>query len=953
MKWLSVFLILFVGVQTFSQQYNFRHFSLKEGLAQSQVYAIDQDERGFLWVGTQGGGVDIFDGQSFKNLNRKDHLKNLYINTIKFQKGVGMWIGTDEGLYLFSTDQKLIHSFLENKEINDIEFQHNKCLVATENGSFRISKDNQDYTIQQLTKNKSVQSILYWKGKVLIGSDHQIILFEKNETQKYQVPLVRSLFVINEQLFALTYSNGIYEYSNTGFNLRSDLPHNYGTNESYTTPDGVWIATNRNGAFCLTEDIITQKFNTQTGLPSNSIRAVFQDNKDNLWFGTSGNGLCQYTNDNIYAFSKQHGLSADGIHAVFTTNDQLITSTFDGGIDTFSIQHKTPKQFKSNTGFTDKKAKSFVQIDSNECWIGTDGDGIFSLKDCQFTPLFKDSPKLKWIRALRKDDSTIWIGSLGYGLFKFENNKLTHFRKQPFDRVNDIAILNDHRVALATNMGAFIFSPSSQLFEKIYEKECRSVTICKNTLFLGTKNEGVYFLEKNQLQPLTGTWSDNTYFVRTDNEQQLWVGSEKGVQKFHFDSTFTTPNIVNIGKAMGLVGIETCINAFANDSTNQGVWVGTLEGLSFIKQDIKSQQENSLPLLTIQEMHVFYDPIPNFKKLSKSGLRFYHDQNHLSFKVKGVDLTLADLVRYKWKLEGYDKQWSKPQSSDYITYSKLPFGKYTFQLKASVNGKDWTPMETISFTILRPFWRTYWFYTLVGSLAFICLISVLRIAYILYRRKIAKHQKDLKIQNRLKDLELKTLRLQLNPHFLFNCLNSIKGYIAENQGQEARRQITNFAKLMRQYLDNSSTSWITVAEEIKMLTNYLNLEVMLNDGKVDYHIHHDESTDLAHIPPMIIQPFVENAIHHGLKPLNDKGILDIHFTIKDNILTCTVSDNGIGRKKAKEISERKNHDSKAMKIITERLAYLSQEEKAAYSYRILDLEQGTQIIINFPIPKEL
>ncbi len=215
-----------------------------------------------------------------------------------------------------------------------------------------------------------------------------------------------------------------------------------------------------------------------------------------------------------------------------------------------------------------------------------------------------------------------------------------------------------------------------------------------------------------------------------------------------------------------------------------------------------------MPQLTISEMDVFYDPIPNFRELSDKGLPFFNHQNHLSFRVKGVDLQHSNLMKYKWKLDGYDDKWSSVSKNNYITYSNLSFGKYHFLVKASLDGKHWTKEERVDFSIMRPFWRTYWFYTLAVLLFLLLSAFILYKMYKAYRRKIAKHQQDLRIQNRLKDLELKTLRLQLNPHFLFNCLNSIKGYVAENKGKEARKQITNFAQLMRQYLDNSSTQWV-------------------------------------------------------------------------------------------------------------------------------------------------
>lgn len=937
-----IYLIFFFSSIAFSQQYNFKQYGLEQGLAQSQVYAIDQDDKGFLWIGTQGGGVNVFDGREFQYINRHHGLNNLYINKIKFHNTrTSIWVGSDNGLFLFSREKKLLQSFLENHEVTDLFIHENICYVGTNKGAYKITKDNQ---VIELTKGK-IQSLFLSKNRLFIATNQQINIYE-NEKLIDTIPLqlTRSFYEMNRELFVCTYAQGTFKIEDNELTPQPQLPTPYGLITAFSqNTTTTWLTTVSDGVFCIKDNEITQHFNTQKGLPSNSIRSVFTDNRGALWIGTSGRGICQFINDDIYSINTKEV----GVHSIFKAENTLFLSTFSGGLDSISLTKTQTYSEKGKTNFTKKKVRCITVIDSNNSWISTDGDGLFTYDNKSFARLFKNNNKLKWVRAIVPDQSgTVWLGTLGYGLCYFDGTEIHQLNKHLFDRVNDLTLIHQNQLAVATNKGLFIMDLTSKTFApSLYTDACRSVTVCNNKLFVGTKNDGVFHIKDNKRYKLKNTWSDNTYFVRTGSDNNLWIGSEQGVQKFHF-TEFPHAEIVNIGKERGLIGIETCVNAFANDSMLGGVWVGTLKGASFIKNTITNTQDSLLPQLTITEMDVFYDPIPNFRELSVKGLRFFHHQNHISFRVLGVDLQHATAIKYKWKLDGYDKSWSSPNSNNYITYSNLPFGNYHFLVQASLDGIHWTKEEQVDFSIMRPFWRTYWFYTASGIVIFLFIVLAIFLAYKGYRWKIAQHQQNLRIQNRLKELELNTLRLQLNPHFLFNCLNSIKGYIAENQGKEARKQITNFAKLMRQYLDNSSAQWITISQEIKMLTNYLNLEVMLNNDQISFELL-TEKEDLK-IPPMIIQPFVENAIHHGLKPLGKAGKVSIHFYLEQNELFCTITDNGVGRKKAGELSEKKEHESKALSIIKERLSYLSQENEHDYHFEFTDLQQGTSVKVSLP-----
>ena len=242
------------------------------------------------------------------------------------------------------------------------------------------------------------------------------------------------------------------------------------------------------------------------------------------------------------------------------------------------------------------------------------------------------------------------------------------------------------------------------------------------------------------------------------------------------------------------------------------------------------------------------------------------------------------------------------------------------------------------------------------------LIFVLTIVlFFVYRYKIANLRQNralkLDFDKRLLDIEMGALRAQMNPHFIFNCLNSINRYIVKNDPITASLYLTKFSKLMRLILDNSRNKMVSLENELTALKLYIEMEDMRFDNKFTYafNISKDMSLNLE-IPPMLIQPFVENAIWHGLLHKHDKGILNIDIKRTGNDLVCTIEDNGIGRQKAEALKTKPaTQKSYGIKITSDRLELINQTSKIKSTVTIIDLydfmnqPRGTRVILNIPI----
>jgi two-component sensor histidine kinase len=409
--------------------------------------------------------------------------------------------------------------------------------------------------------------------------------------------------------------------------------------------------------------------------------------------------------------------------------------------------------------------------------------------------------------------------------------------------------------------------------------------------------------------------------------------------------------LTSFGKQEGFAGVECNTNGMWEDK-NGTMWFGTVNGL--IKHEPfnfkKNHTENVLNIQNIK--------LVNEDTLLDDQTELPSNYNTLAFYYRGVCLTNPDKVLYEKKLEGLEKNWSPPSNEDYSKYANLAPGKYTFRVKSSNNEGLWSNNEaSFSFRIKPPFYLTWWFLLLTAFLVFALFYGIF-MARIFNIKRQQKAELDRKVE--MSKVELKALRSQMNPHFIFNSLNSIQHYIFNSKSDEAIKYLSKFARLVRIILNNSEKPTVTVGEDLEALKLYLELEQMRFEDKFDYEITVDPSVDIDYdiMPPLLMQPYVENAILHGLNPMSEKGKLMIRLDSKNNFLICTIIDNGIGREKAAEIKRTmpfSKHRSLGMKITEERLKILNEINSSRLSVNICDLKDengmpaGTKVELFVPL----
>ncbi|WP_165806377.1 sensor histidine kinase [Chitinophaga parva] len=333
-------------------------------------------------------------------------------------------------------------------------------------------------------------------------------------------------------------------------------------------------------------------------------------------------------------------------------------------------------------------------------------------------------------------------------------------------------------------------------------------------------------------------------------------------------------------------------------------------------------------------------------------------QNFITISFRSIHFNRGR-VRYYYKLEGLDEDWTLNNLSTTARYTNLSPGFYTFKVKALNTAGTFSDHITILRIYVKPaFWQTWWFKVLCAIAILVAIFSFMRFRI---RRVQREARRRAEFQQQISQLEMKALRAQMNPHFIFNALNSIQIFMMKNQPELALAYLGRFARLIRDVLDHSQLNTLPLSKELKMLENYMELEKLRFADQFSYNItiSPELELDFIEIPSMILQPFVENAIWHGLLHKKAQGTLHITFEQKGERLLCIIKDDGIGRDRSAAIKQQngQTHHSRGLQITRDRLSLYNSRFDMDASFEIIDLKTtlgeplGTQVNIWIPLEK--
>lgn len=1004
--WLLCCSFLLMPLPGLSQKNDLTIYSVQDGLAQSQVYAMIEDPRSFLWLGTQGGGISKFDGLEFTSYNTRDGLLSNYIFSLLYGKEDILWIGTNVGLSRF--DGISFKSYMgpdqQPLEVRTLlQTTEHGILLGTNMGIWTLEKEE----LKPLNKRLSRLDIHCLrqgkKGNIWVGHKGGLISLGTQDTLIYSsshgLPVSGVSDLYEDSLGNLwigSLGNGLYQKNGNTFSdvKFPDLPERMLIWDLFQDKKGrLWLGTLRHGAISINlEDSSLNFINDQKGLLKNHVHSILEDEWGTIWLGTSGGGLTSYAGQEFVHFGRESKLEEQSVYALTIDKDSSLW---------FSLGNKglgiwDGREFylyDEINGYQNLTIRSLITDRQGYVWAGTDGEGIFVIRDSTVDhidhSLGLDNP---WIRDFVEDkDGYMWVATTG-GIarithYQDEPHKWSYDIKEftvedglPSGRVNCLYRDLEDRIWYGLDGQGIGFIEQDSLIRRVplEESRARKIIRCmredtKGHLWVGTGG-GVSRL--SIYEPLSiPDWvhysqkltSSNIYLLAITDNDEIWIGSEQGLDQARLDDKQYIIDVRHYGIADGFLGVETCRNAVIKDYSGN-YWFGTISGLTRFNPN--REVKNVIPpKLSINGINLFYSPLHETRfapyvgpwNKVREGLSMPHKSNHLSFEFIGINYPNPEQVRYQWMLENLEKDWSPPSSKKDATYSNIPPGSYTFKVRAANEEGLWSAPIEIPFSVRPPYWSEWWFKLSIA-------LAIILIVYIIIRVRISRVQRQARVEKErlimeksMIDLEQKALRLQMNPHFIFHALNSINGLITQEDTRTARYYLSKFSHLMRQVLENSRESSISLDTEIQTLENYLALERFSRDKQFDYEIRIKDELDAEEIciPPMIVQPFVENAIIHGVSHLQDKkGKIEVLFELKSFGLLCTVQDNGVGRTQAEKFKSQKEEKKKstALLVTQERLDLLQGNgAPGKSSIQINDLVDpsgrcaGTRIQIYIPV----
>lgn len=987
MRFVLIYIFLsFLSFPLWTQSFNFQNYSVREGVAQSKVAAVLVDSRGFVWLGTQGGGLSRFDGREFTTLSTREGLPGNQVQALwEDAKGI-LWIGTDKGLATYDGHQ--VRSWSERQiDVRSIEQDTSgQIWIGTTAGLYTLA----GHGLKRLSAPaRTVHAILTDRNGQTWLATKQGLWELEGHIPRYRTGQELEMTSLAEGKDGLLYIGTASQQMViwTGNALRPfggnrQLPAQTITSLRSTLDGGIWIGTSAHGLFRWDIDVGTlTRLNIQDGLADEEVLAMDNDQWGNWWFGT-GRGVSCYGGQLFDFYSRQTGLDGDAIHAIAGAREGTLMFS----LDEKGLFRKTDTTFQPITiqGWQNGRINTIFRDRDRQLWLGTEGQGLSMIYQDSCYYLSRDVGfNSKSVRSIAADSSgTLWVATADVGLYQLdmEIDSFPRFAVINWStadglagyRINQVHIDQQDRLWLATEdagllcwrKGALLYTidedmglPKGQL-TALTEDEA-------GYLWVGSAKEGLARVEiyadsigVTAYTDADGFYSNNINLLLLDAEENLWVGSEAGVDRVQLDADRAPKTIQHFGRSEGFLGVETIRNAAYKDSLGN-LYFGTVAGLTRFNANYSSQggQPPSIVLTDIQLFGQSLQATPYGKYLGPwsqpdTVLVFPHDENNIGFAFLGLEQSQAAKVRYQYWLKGWDEDWSAETENREKVYANLRPGAYTFWVKSlHLDSKLAAEPLAVSIYIQAPWWEHPWLKPGLAVLGLLLILWLFRSQIKRIRRKAQAEQARLSMEKHVLELEQKALQLQMNPHFIFNALNSIQLLIAKKDERTARSYLAKFSRLMRATLENARQPKILLAEEVESLERYLSLEQFSRGNRFTYQIvvQPEEAADEVSIPPMMVQPFVENAIIHGVSALKEGGLVEVLFEVEEEEVICTIQDNGIGIAESQRQKDSTTHQSVGLQVTKERLELLHPQRQVLEIGPKPGDSAGTLVKIHLPL----
>lgn len=935
---------------------SYRHFTADDGLPSSEVYEILQDRHGYFWFATDNG-VSRYNGYEFENFGALQGLEDPVVFHLQEDRKGRIWMQCMSGkMYYFERDS--LYAFAGNKMIDSMK---SEILMARgihidtvgqvycslyPNGLFQFSADGKGKQIFKETngygvcqvENKSLPFKLksFLENKKLSkagnkGNSSSVYPFtlylDNGKSFHYELPMVNREGEVYSTLLrdhTLLVYNFSYLFIFKEGKLIKKLIHPEIKTSWYENAMGeIFMSVSDKGVrrYSSVEDIFVGHY--EKLLEGEKICHIFEDRDGGYWFAGNENGVFYCPNPELEIYDKRSGLPDDYVTSVTIKNE-----------------------FEGFLGFSDG---SLVQLDIRTYKLNKRSHGGDRTYDLVYDPLHEALwagvmkvvyfQNRTWNQVLRTQNeihnyftakhfkissskNELWgVYSNGFNKFDlkskvvlFQSNEILSNGKPYNTRTLDVFTTFANHTWVANVNGLFELRDKQLLSPEIHHTAFNARVeaieeLPDSTLVIGSKGYGIVFWKGNSIAALTqadGLTSNMIENLHVDDSGNLWAGTLNGLNKiqWHWDSK---AKIENMTISHGLPSNE--INRVASIGTT--VWVATTKGLvRFVENEFNAVSH--APIIT--------QVLAGNRSLElASPIRLAFRENDLEIHFAAINYKMRGHIEYRYRLD--NNGWAQTNNTS-LNFLSITAGEHIFEVKAKNEDGFWSKSSTFRFHILPPWWATWWA-RLSGA------AMVIGIGITLYKYRTRQLKRENELLRQMTELERSALQAQMNPHFIFNCLNAIQNFIMQNEKDQAIEYLGSFAQLVRGVLNASVKGKVSLQEELKMLENYLSLEQLRFDKRFEYVISTSEGLDTfdIEIPPLLIQPYVENAVLHGMSNLEKKGMVTVSFQECQGYLEVSVKDNGKGV--IKNHSERpvKSHKSVGMAITQKRLEIIGDSKR--------------------------
>ena len=962
-----------VWFNCYSQEFYTKNYTVNDGLPSSGILDMLQDGEGYLWFAT-GYGICRYDGYEFKTFTTREGLAD-NSNVIAFLDYLGRpWFSGYSGrisyyengiiktIQLNDTIEKISQKYyLENiyvDSLSNIWFKSNRSpdnYIITDNQKIkRITGFNrEDINYSMFLKN-------FPNGIIWGFNEHDSIVYDKPNNHQIELQVINNIYYLNVPAIRkypkicyhkISAKEFIFSIDNQFIWIRDNkifFEKKFGKPglliiALYVDKENnIWISVDTDGIYFYPEGNMNKP---HLLFKNKSVSRILQDAENNYWFSSLKNGVFMAPSTQIRVFNECAGYDNFKILALEARQNEIFFSTKDYKIFILKLKENTIKQFNPPREIAglDYIRDILLQHSNSTLWFI--GSNSYRVSPDHQVSAITELKNIKPYMAFEKNNANILIATFE-GILEYHDDTL--FQKFSMSSYNNhiLTIYEDSDgIIYYGSLGGlykYVDEKSYHLGDKypLFRTRISDIKATNQFLLFGTRGEGLIITRDSLILHLTseeGLCNNMINCIFPLHDSIIWIGTNSGLNKLIIhDFDEMKYDILKYTMWDGLPSNEVKDIIYHQDR----LWVGTNNGLaSFDPETIKNPDippRLHINRITVNDIDTTLIDLSNLK----------YNQNNITFYFRGINFRFPGHVSYKYRLKGLNDHWIKTENTS-ASFFSLPPGTYTFEVISGNTGRVWNKNPlTVHFTIMKHFTQTTLF--LIGVILLGALI-IAGIVLIILRN----HKRQAMIKRNILLSELKALRSQMNPHFIFNSMNSIQHFILEQETESANLYLGNFASLMRKILENSKHNYIKISEELESIELYLDLEKLRFENKFDFVINLEDDIDreLISVPPMLIQPYIENAILHGLMPMKEKGLLLISFNLLEkNTILCTIKDNGIGREEASKINVlRKKHRSTGMKNIEERLEILNKMNRSNMKVKIIDLynqkgeASGTQV----------